>query len=173
MQALSHQKIKKFFKSQNPSVKDIRLSFFLQSIDSAINVGHIFRLADAVNATEIILSGRTPNPKDNGDIKITSMGQENRIKYTHFVNHIDAINYCKNNGYNLYGLEVTEKSELFTQVEYSKSVCLVLGNETNGIYPEVLHHCDKIIFIPMFGKNFSLNVHVSASIVAYQALLSH
>lgn len=173
MQALTHQKIKKFFRQNNPSnpkFENIQIAFLLQSIDSAINVGHFFRLADAVNAHEIVLTGKTPDPATNQDIKITSMGNENRINYTQFKNHRDGVNHIKEQGFKLYGLEVTDKSKLYTSVEYPEKVCFVMGNETDGIYPDVLSMCNEVIYIPMLGKNFSLNVHIAAAIASYHFL---
>jgi len=42
-----------------------------------------------------------------------------------------------------------------------------LGNEAKGLSEEILQIAEKIISIPMLGKMESLNVSVSASILAY------
>jgi tRNA (guanosine-2'-O-)-methyltransferase len=47
----------------------------------------------------------------------------------------------------------------------------VLGNETKGVYPQTLSLCDGAVYIPMYGKGPSMNVHVAGALVAYQALM--
>ena len=54
---------------------------------------------------------------------------------------------------------------------YPAKTCLVLGNEQTVVYQQILKHCDGSVFIPMAGKGRSMNVHVAASIVAYEVLL--
>ena len=46
--------------------------------------------------------------------------------------------------------------------------CLVLGNETHGIDPEIRDLADKLIKIQMSDKIESLNVSVAAGILFYQ-----
>ena len=47
---------------------------------------------------------------------------------------------------------------------------VVVGHETEGVSKEVLEMADKIVEIPMWGVNKSLNVVVSLGIVLYQLL---
>ena len=61
-------------------------------------------------------------------------------------------------GYAIYGMETTSRSECYTQVEFPQKVCLVLGNEVIGVDTAVLALCDRIVEIPTFGAKNSLNV---------------
>jgi tRNA G18 (ribose-2'-O)-methylase SpoU len=47
----------------------------------------------------------------------------------------------------------------------------VLGNEGAGVYGSVMKQCDSAVFIPMAGKGRSINVHVAAAIIAFDAVL--
>jgi tRNA (guanosine-2'-O-)-methyltransferase len=49
-------------------------------------------------------------------------------------------------------------------------VALVLGNEEHGVSPACLSLCDAAVFVPMYGKGRSLNVHISLAIVGYHLL---
>jgi len=49
-------------------------------------------------------------------------------------------------------------------------VALIAGSESNGISPQVLKMVDKIVEIPMYGINISLNVLVATSIISYDIL---
>jgi tRNA (guanosine-2'-O-)-methyltransferase len=171
MQPLKRTKIRKFFKDYKEKLEstDIEVIFLLQSFESPLNVGHMFRLADAVAASKIILTGRTPVPP-NSEIRITSMGKEDVIPFEHFPRLEDAIMHIKSENFQLVSVEITENSKIYTDAEYKDKVCFVLGNENDGVYPSALSASEETIYIPMFGNNNSLNVHVSASIVVYDFL---
>lgn len=171
MLPLTHQQVKKKIRNFADTRKDIEIIFLLQNIDSPANVGHFFRLADAVGAKEIVLTGKTPSP-DNEEVKITSMNNETRIKYSHFTEYQEAIKYVRENGFKIISLELTESSMLYTELPFIDKICIVAGNETSGVYPYVLKNSDYVVHIPMYGKNFSLNVHVAAAIVTYNILLN-
>ncbi len=64
-------------------------------------------------------------------------------------------------------VEIAEGAVPYTDYEWPEKVCLVLGNEVNGVYASVMKHRDGAVYIPMFGKGRSLNVHVSAAVVAF------
>ena len=68
-------------------------------------------------------------------------------------------------------LETVQGAECYLEYDYPPKVCLVLGNETKGVYPQTLSFCDGAVYIPMYGKGPSMNVHVAGALVAYQALL--
>ena len=68
---------------------------------------------------------------------------------------------------NIIAVEQSGKSIPFNEVEYTYPVALIVGNETYGVKPETLELVDKIVEIPMWGINKSLNVIVSAAIVSY------
>ncbi|MEC8627212.1 MAG: TrmH family RNA methyltransferase, partial [Bacteroidota bacterium] len=44
---------------------------------------------------------------------------------------------------------------------------LIVGNEVNGIRPELLTLCDHALEIPQYGIKHSLNVSVSAGIALW------
>lgn len=171
MQPLKRTKIRKFFKEYKSLLEDsgIEVVFLLQSFESALNVGHMFRLADAVGASKIVLTGRTPTPPDS-EIKITSMGKDEVVPFEHYSRLEDALKALKEQKFQIVSVEITEDSKVYTEAEYKNKICFVLGNENDGVYPSALANSEEIVYIPMFGNNNSLNVHVSASIVVYDFL---
>lgn len=170
MKPLNRSQIKKLHRDNSELRNERRISFMPLGFESGFNVGHIFRLADAVDAEKLILTGRTPVPPDH-DIEITSMRQDRRIPFLHFDKYEDAIKFMKDEGWELVSIEIASKSIYYKEYRYSQKVCFVLGNENDGVYPYALKHSTGIVSIPMFGKNYSLNVHVAASIVCYDAIL--
>jgi tRNA G18 (ribose-2'-O)-methylase SpoU len=49
-------------------------------------------------------------------------------------------------------------------------VCLVFGNEKDGVSPALLERCDTHVRIPMLGFKHSLNVATAGGVVLYELL---
>ncbi len=164
--------VRQLYKEFRAERNDIELAFFLQDWDDAYNVGGMFRVADACGAVELVMSGKTPVPPDPM-ISVTSLGHHRRIKFRHLGKNEDAALALKAEGYSLVAVEIAEGAVSYTQFEYPKKLCLVMGNEVNGVYTSVMRHRDAAVFIPMYGKGRSMNVHVAAAVVAFHALSGH
>lgn len=149
---------------------DIELAFFLQDWTDPYNVGGMFRVADACGATEMILTGRTPVPPDP-QLHVTSLGHHRRVPWRHVERYEDAAEQLKAEGWSLVAVELAEGAVPYREYEFPARTCLVLGNEVNGVYGKVLNKCDGAVVIPMAGKGRSMNVHVAAAVVAFEALL--
>ncbi len=147
----------------------IELAFMLLDWEDAYNVGGMFRVADGCGAAELILTGRTPAPP-HPQIGVTSLGGHRRIPYREILRWEDAAVQLKSEGYSLVAVEVAEGAVPYFEYEYPTKVCLVLGNEAQGVYTNVMKHRDGAVFIPMFGKGRSLNVHVAGAIVGFDAV---
>jgi 23S rRNA (guanosine2251-2'-O)-methyltransferase len=141
----------------------------LQDWEDAYNVGGMFRVADACGAVELILTGRTPSPP-HPQIGVTSLGAHRRVKWRQVERYNDAADSLRAEGYSLVAVEIAEDAVPHQAFEYPQRCCLVLGNEARGVYDSVLQRCDAAVFIPMAGKGRSLNVHVAAAVVAFEAL---
>lgn len=150
--------------------RNMRLAFLLQDWDDPYNVGGMFRVADACGAAELILTGKTPLPP-HPQIHVTSLGHHRRVEWRAISRYDDACRKLKEEGYHLVAVEIAEGAEHYMEYPYPDKVCLVLGNEGAGIYSSVIRQCDGAVFIPMAGKGRSLNVHVAAAVVAFEALL--
>lgn len=162
------RKLYKEFAKEHP--KPIELAFFLQDWEDPYNVGGMYRVADACGAKELFMSGRTPIPP-HPQIHVTSMGQHRRVKWEHLGKNEDAAKAIKERGYSLVAVEIAEGAEHYMEFEFPERTCLVLGNEAQGVYNNVMRHRDAAVYIPMYGKGRSLNVHVAAAVVAFEAML--
>ena len=146
------------------------IAFLLQSMEDPRNVGSIFRIADACGAREIVMSGKTLTPPHE-EIDRTSRGHDRRIPWRRIAQMDAAVVAMKEEGYHVVALETAQGARCYLDYPYTTKTCLVLGNETGGVYPVTLQQCDGAVFIPMYGKGPSMNVHVAAALVAYQAIL--
>jgi 23S rRNA (guanosine2251-2'-O)-methyltransferase len=146
------------------------LVFVLQSLEDPLNVGSLFRIADACGVRELILTGRTPTPPHEV-IDRTSRGHDRRIPWQHVPQVEAALDALRGQGYHLVALETARGACCYLDYPYPSRVALVLGNEAAGVHASTLSRCEGAVYIPMYGKGPSLNVHVAAALVAYQALL--
>lgn len=146
------------------------LAFLLQDWDDPYNVGGMFRVADSCGAKELVLCGKTPAPPDP-QIHVTSMGHHRRVPWRHVPQCDQAAKSLKDAGYRLIAIELAEGAVPYMDLDYPDRFALVLGNEVNGVYGSVMAHCDEAVYIPQLGKGRSMNVHVSAAVVAFHALM--
>jgi len=59
---------------------------------------------------------------------------------------------------------------LYTEIDFSGSVALVIGAEGAGISRLVREHCDFIASIPLRGQIDSLNAGVAAGVLMYEVV---
>lgn len=152
------------------------------NIRSTHNVGALFRTAEGLGVSRIILSGYTPYPKVQNDTRLphiadkltqqihkTALGAEGLVAFEyHETVDLDAI---KRAGYRLIALEQSPSSIMLPQYKASRKVALLLGEEVHGITTDLLEQCDDIVEIPMVGKKESFNVSVAAGMALYQLSL--
>jgi tRNA (guanosine-2'-O-)-methyltransferase len=151
-------------------LRKVDLVFLLQNLDDPVNVGALFRIAEACGVREMILVGNTPAPPHPG-ISLTARGCERRVAWRHVKGIEEVAAALKGDSYHLVALELTRDAQMYTEYPYPDKVCLVLGSEGGGVWPKTLRLCDGTVFIPMVGKGPSLNVHVAAAVVAYHILV--
>ena len=158
----------KDFQSLHPP--QIEIAFLMQDWDDAYNVGGMFRVADAVGATELLMTGHTPLPPDPM-VSVTSLGHHRRVSYRHVRNHEEGALAMVEEGWTLVAVEIADGAVAYFDYDFPQRTCLVLGNEARGIYSSVIKHCASAVYIPMLGKGRSLNVHVAAAVVAFDAVM--
>jgi 23S rRNA (guanosine2251-2'-O)-methyltransferase len=168
MKQLRRTELKRYHRAAKRAMPkpEQQIVLFLQSVEDAVNVGSVFRIADAVRAEKVILTGITPRPPDPR-IGKSSRFKEKEVAWEYYEKPQEAIKALKEEGYTILALEITDQSHFYYEVEYPEKTCLVVGHEEFGVHKSVLDLCDGAVFIPMFGKGKSLNVHVSLAVLCY------
>lgn len=155
------------YKRAHPT--DMDLVVLLQSIEYPANVGSIFRVADGANVTELVLTGITPTPP-NATIEKVGRYKSLRVPWRHESDPLVAAAQLRQQGYQIVAVELAEGATPYHEFQYASKTCLVVGHEDHGITKAMLAACDAAVFLPMYGKGLSLNVHVALGIVLYHAL---
>jgi len=143
--------------------------FLAHDIDVPMNIGSLFRIADALGIEKIYLSGSSLVPP-NAKIRKTSRATENFVPYSYEKNPLDIIRKLKTKGYTIISLEITTASIDISQLSLNgiNKICLILGSENSGISQELLNASDMTIHIPMLGQNSSMNVANACSIAVHE-----
>ena len=147
----------------------------LHNIRSVHNVGSLFRTADAVGITEIILSGYTPTPTDRfgrmrQDFAKCSLGSEKTVPWEYVKSPNRRISAMRSEGFAVVGVEQDARSVDYKTVRRTPLMAFILGTETTGMSRSLLSLCDQVAEIPMHGGKESLNVSVAGGIVLYRVL---
>lgn len=155
-------------KLQN-DIKRNPLVLVLDNVLDTYNIGSFFRLADAMAVEKIYLCGPVVTPP-NIKIHRASIGTWKWVPWEHFQSTKECIEKLKKEGYQIVACEQNEKSVQYTKAKYNFPVAVIAGSESHGISKEILNLADKIVEIPMYGINVSLNVLIATSIICYDIL---
>ncbi|PSO46704.1 MAG: RNA methyltransferase [Parcubacteria group bacterium SW_4_46_8] len=145
----------------------------LHNIRSVHNVGSIFRTADGLGVEKLYLTGYTPEPVDRFGRKRqkfskVALGAEDTVDWESKENILDLINKIASENTTVCACEPTDSAvpvdKLTTR---NPSLCLVFGNEVDGLPQDVIEASDQTIKIPMRGTKSSLNVAVAFGIISF------
>tara|TARA_Y100001935_G_C17266190_1_gene489301 strand:+ start:305 stop:847 length:543 start_codon:yes stop_codon:yes gene_type:complete len=162
-------------KADRPTLEEIQfipkspISFMLENIRSVYNVGSIFRTADGFGAANVYLTGYTAKPPRD-DLNKTALGADKVVPWIHFENPSHAIKHMISKKITPVVLEQTKKSVSIYDVKFDFPVCLILGNEVEGVSEEISRMVKFHVEIPMSGIKQSLNVSVAAGITGFEIL---
>lgn len=165
MRKLSHPEL---VARQEILQKEPKLPFcvVLNNIRSLYNVGSIFRTADGAGIEKLWICGITGFPPDS-QISKTALGAENEVPWEYRKDACSILRELKAKGYQIVFLEQVKGSVPYQDYNPAGRVCLVVGNEVDGVSEELLSLCDRTIEIEMAGLKNSLNVSVAFGVVAY------
>jgi tRNA G18 (ribose-2'-O)-methylase SpoU len=165
MRKLSHAEIVNRQVSQS-AWPPVPLVLVLDNIRSLHNVGAIFRTADGVGLQKIWLCGITGFPP-RVEIRKTALGAEERVPWEYARDTLSVVKRLKEEGYEIVILEQAEGAVAFENFFPARPVCLVVGNEVEGIADAVCALGDAAVEIEMRGIKNSLNVAVAFGVVAF------
>jgi 23S rRNA (guanosine2251-2'-O)-methyltransferase len=177
MRALRGTPLKRFhrdFRRQHPIQHEIVV--VLENVEYPVNVGSIFRIADATRIEELILTGITPTPPNPTIVKV-GRNKHRSVPWHYEKETSKAIAELKDQGYRVTALEITKEARPYHEVNWPARICLVVGHEDQSITRATLVLCDDVVFIPVWGKGLSLNVHVALAVavfhIRYQGLVHY
>lgn len=159
---------------QRPSIesfkelKKLPVTVVVDNVRSALNVGSIFRTADAFLIENIILCGISQTPPSK-EIHKTALGAEFSVNWEYSPNIMDTISSLKEKGYTIISIEQTTDSTSLVKFSPSPGTkyALIAGNEVDGVTESAVEASDISLEIPQMGTKHSLNVSVATGIVMW------
>lgn len=136
----------------------------IDAVQDPGNLGTMIRTADAAGIDAVIIGDGSVDIYNSKAIRST----QGSIFHIPIVkgNLHETINQLKENGIKVYGTSLKDAID-FKEVSSGDSFALMVGNEGNGVHPELLEKTDQNLYIPIYGKSESLNVAVAAGILLY------
>jgi tRNA G18 (ribose-2'-O)-methylase SpoU len=170
---LSMQELKRIDPLQYKKSNKFPVTIVLDNVRSMMNIGSVFRTADAFRVEQIFLCGITACPPHK-EIHKTALGATESVDWKYFENTNDAIEALKNIGYKTIALEQTDQSVnlLDFKPDIQTPLALVFGNEVKGVDEQVINLCNHCIEIPQFGTKHSFNISVTVGIVLWDVFRS-
>lgn len=168
MRKLTMEELNRLSKAEYEQVDKLPVIIVLDNIRSLSNVGAVFRSADAFRIGEIFLCGITACPPHR-EIHKTALGADETVAWRYFDTTEAACQELKNRGYTIIAVEQVEGSTLLHEYHPQPHTAFVLGNEVDGVSPEILPYCASALEIPQEGTKHSLNVSVCAGIIMWHA----
>ena len=150
------------------NVEKLHVTVVLDNVRSEMNVGSVFRTADAFLIERIVLCGITPQPP-KPEIHKTALGAELSVDWQYNPTTISAVKSLKDDGYRVCSIEQVHDSVKLNQfvVDKKQKLAIVLGNEVKGVSQEVVDASDCCVEIPQEGTKHSLNISCCAAIVMW------
>jgi 23S rRNA (guanosine2251-2'-O)-methyltransferase len=145
------------------------VSVLLADVRSAYNVGAFFRTAEAVRCEHVYLAGISPPPTHRGVVK-TALGAEERVAWTAVADPIALVDRLGDAGIRIAAIETSLNAEDLFDWSPRFPVCLVFGNEVDGLPAALLERATDRVRIPMLGFKQALNVATAGGVVLYELL---
>ena len=158
---------------QYSHITKLPITVVLDNVRSEMNVGSVFRTADAFLIERICLCGITAVPP-KPEIHKTALGAEDTVPWTHYDSVMDAISELRSAGYSICSVEQVHGSVSLERFDAhpGERLAVILGNEVRGVAQEAVDASDCCIEIPQYGTKHSLNIANTAAIVMWHLFLS-
>ena len=140
----------------------------LDGVQDPGNVGAILRTMDAAGFDCLLLDEKTADPYAPKALRAT-MGGAFRVPAVQVGDLPSALRALAEKGYDVVAGDLRGQ-DLFLRRPARDSICIVIGNEGQGISPAVLKEATLRLKIPMVGGAESLNAAAAAAVLMYDFL---
>ena len=148
--------------------KKFPLKIICDGVQSPANIGALFRVSEAFGVSEIIFCNAEIN-FTSPRLRKTARNTEKLVPFRVSGDISEEINTLRKKSYQVIALELTDESVPLEKIELTtdRKVTLIIGNEQHGVSKKVLKQISQNTYVPMFGKNSSLNVIQATGIALF------
>jgi TrmH family RNA methyltransferase len=136
----------------------------LQAVRDPGNLGTIVRTADSAGCGGVILVGDCTDPYSVEAVRAT-MGSVFAVKLAKAT--VDEFLAWRETWPGSVAGTLLSATTDYRQADYKKPAMILMGNEQQGLPPDLAAACDVTVKIPMRGRADSLNLSVATGIMIY------
>ncbi len=143
------------------------LTIVMEDIHDPHNVSAMLRSADAVGVMEVqLLYTQEKFPRLGKKSSASATKWVSRRKFSSIQECYDTL---RKEGFLIYATHMGASAVSLYDLDLTKNVALVFGNEHRGVSDEAAKLADGNFLIPMTGMIQSLNVSVACAVTLYEA----
>lgn len=144
------------------------ITIVLENVFDPHNISAVMRTCDAVGIQEIyILNTKIPRHKKWG-FKSSSSAQK-WLTVHQYENAEECFSSLRKRYSSILTTHLADDAVSLYQVDFTKSIALIFGNEHNGVSDEIRALADGNFIIPQVGIIQSLNISVACAVTLYEA----
>ena len=140
----------------------------LDRVHDSYNFGAIVRSAEVLGIDGVIV-GTREQAQVNSLVVRSSAGAVNSVPIAQTESLIATIETLSQRGVQIVGSS-DHAADLIFEVDFCQPTLLIIGNEGQGMHPDLEGLCSRFIKIPVLGQIGSLNAAVSAGILFYEVV---
>jgi len=142
----------------------------LENVHDTHNIGAVMRTCDSIGIHEIFaLYTRPQNNKATLTLGKRTSGGTRKWIDVHFYHDLEAcFEHVRSRYDKIYSTHLSDDAVSLYDLDLTKSVALLFGNEHIGVTPEALAKVDGNFSIPQVGMVQSLNISVACAVSLYE-----
>jgi 23S rRNA (guanosine2251-2'-O)-methyltransferase len=128
------------------------------------NVGAFFRTADATGIEKLYAAGITAVPPHK-EIHKTALGAELSVPWARWEDGTAELTALRERDFEIAVIETSVHAVDLFDWQPRFPLCVIFGNEVDGVRPQIAQCADTHVRIPMLGMKHSLNVATAGGVV--------
>jgi len=152
--------------------RQLNFTVILENVHDPHNISAVMRSCDAVGMAEIYVL-HTEEELQRRHFKLghrSSAGTRKWIDVQYFTDVAACFEAVHQKYDHVFATHMAKDSVGLYDLDLTKSVALLFGNEHDGVSEQALSHCDGNFIIPQFGMVQSLNISVACAVSVYEGL---
>jgi tRNA (guanosine-2'-O-)-methyltransferase len=144
------------------------ITIVLENVFDPHNISAVMRTCDAVGVQEIyILNTKIPPHKKWGAKSSSSAAKW--LTVLQYENATACFSSLRKRYSSILTTHLSDDAVSLYQLDFTKSIALIFGNEHNGVSDEIRALADGNFVIPQVGIIQSLNISVACAVALYEA----
>lgn len=144
--------------------RNFETAVVLESIYDRGNISAVMRSAEGLGFGNFHVIETSEKFKESNRV---TQGADKWVETKKWKKTTDCVKSLKAEGYKIYVTHLDSRSKPLHEIDFSGKTALVLGNEKDGVSPEMIAAADATIIIPMSGFVQSFNISVAGALALY------